>query len=106
MTHNYNYDLATLQQLLLLPTPYIGVLGPKKKMDRMLEELREQGINPSDQQLAVVHGPCGLDLGSETAEEIALSIIAEIQAVLSKRQATPLREKSVSIHAEEVAAKP
>ncbi len=105
MTHNYNYDLATLQQLLVLPTPYIGVLGPKKKMDRMLEELREQGMNPSDEQLAVIHGPSGLDLGSETAEEIALSIIAEIQAVLSKRQATPLREKSASIHAEEAAAK-
>ncbi len=61
-------------------------------------------MNPSDEQLAVIHGPSGLDLGSETAEEIALSIIAEIQAVLSKRQATPLREKNASIHAEEAAA--
>ncbi len=98
MTHNYNYDLAMLRGILPLNLPYIGSLGPKKKLDRMLEELHleNRGIDP--QQLQCVYGPTGLDIGAETAEEIALSMLSEMQAVLQGRAGTPLRNKATMIH--------
>ncbi|GAA4431052.1 XdhC family protein [Pontibacter saemangeumensis] len=98
MTHNYNYDLAVLRHLLPLQLPYIGALGPKKKLDRMLDELREEGVRVTDVQRQVLHGPTGLDIGAETSEEIALSIMAEIKAVLAKRGGAPLRDKADVIH--------
>lgn len=99
MTHNYNYDLAMLQQLLPLQLPYIGSLGPRKKLDRMLEELRGNGVEVTPEQLEKVYGPTGLDIGAEGAEEIALSIFSEIQAVLAGSPGTPLRDKQAPIHA-------
>ncbi|NLR61363.1 XdhC family protein [Chitinophaga polysaccharea] len=101
MTHNYNYDLALLAQLLPLPLPYIGVLGPAKKLQRMLSELMENGIPVSRQQRARIHGPAGLDLGAETPEEIALSVVSEIKSVMSTAAATSLREKNTTIHPRE-----
>jgi xanthine/CO dehydrogenase XdhC/CoxF family maturation factor len=99
MTHNYNYDLAMLKALLPLPVPYIGMLGPRKKLDRMLQELREGGMDITDVMLQKVYGPAGLEIGAETAEEIALSIIAEIQAVLQGKEGGHLRQKKDVIHA-------
>lgn len=101
MTHNYNYDLALLAQLLPLPLAYIGVLGPVKKLQRMLDELGENNICITRQQRERIHGPAGLDLGAETAEEIALSVISEIKSVLSAAAATSLREKTTAIHSRE-----
>lgn len=95
MTHNYNYDMALLQLLLPLNLPYIGALGPKKRLQRMIDEWAEQGNAIPQEQLAKVYGPAGLDVGSENAEEIALSIISEIQSVLSKRNGAPLKFKQV-----------
>jgi xanthine/CO dehydrogenase XdhC/CoxF family maturation factor len=94
MTHNYNYDMAILKQLLPLQLNYVGALGPKKRLNRMLEELKADGVNITTDQLASVYGPAGLDIGSENSEEIALSIISEIQAVLTKRNGSSLRNKS------------
>lgn len=99
MTHNYNYDLAVLELLLQKNCAYIGTLGPKKKLQRMLADLQKKGIIVSDEQLAMLYGPTGLDIGAETAEEIALSILAEIKAVLAKRNGSFLRERKNSIHA-------
>ncbi|MEJ7684243.1 MAG: XdhC family protein [Segetibacter sp.] len=101
VTHNYNYDIAVLRQLVLLPISYIGVLGPKKKLDRMLDELKEEGMHIDEENMKKIFGPAGLDIGAETSDEIALSILSEIQAVLSKRTGTSLREKSESIHPRE-----
>jgi len=98
MTHNYNYDLAMLRALLFVDTPYIGSLGPRKKLDRMLDELREEGLNITTVQLSKIYGPVGLHLGAETPEEIALSIIAEIQAVLKGANGGSLRQSSEFIH--------
>jgi xanthine dehydrogenase accessory factor len=95
MTHNYIYDMAVLKQLLPLQLPYVGVLGPKKRLLRMLEELKDEGMEITDEQLTSVYGPTGLDIGSENADEIALSIIAEMQAVLNNRMGTSLRHKNV-----------
>lgn len=101
MTHNYNYDLAMLKALLSVDTPYIGSLGPKKKLERMLDELRGEGIDITSAQLERIFGPVGLDVGAETPEEIALSIIAEIQSVLKGANGGSLRHSSDFIHSRE-----
>ena len=98
MTHNYNYDLAMLRQLLPLQLPYIGSLGPKKKLHRMLDELLDAGVDITSNQLQRVYGPTGLDIGAETSEEIALSILSEIQAVLHQREGKALLDRSTVIH--------
>jgi len=98
MTHNYNYEIAFLRELLPLKASYIGILGPKKKLERMLGELEDTGIIISKENLDAIHGPVGLDIGSENAEEIALSIVAEIKAVFSKRNGHSLKHKTSLIH--------
>ncbi len=99
MTHNYNYDLAMLKALLQTNATYIGVLGPKKKLDRMLNEIKDGGMKLNQAQLKRIFGPVGLDIGAETAEEIALSIVAEIKGVLTGKTGQSLREKIDVIHA-------
>ena len=94
MTHNFNYDMAMLKQLLPLQLSYIGCLGPKKRLTRMLNDMQEEGLNIPNEQLENVYGPAGLAIGSENADEIALSIISEIQAVLKKSEAVSLRNKT------------
>ena len=98
MTHNYNYDLAVLRQILSLNISFTGVLGPKKKLDRMLGELRDEGQVVTENQLSRIFGPVGLDIGAESPEEIALSIIAEIKSVLTGRQQNSLRDRVEAIH--------
>jgi xanthine dehydrogenase accessory factor len=98
MTHNYNYDLAILGALIGRKVTYIGSLGPRKKMDRMLEELKENGVVINEAGLTCLYGPSGLDIGAETPEEIALSILAEIKAVLAGRSGQPLRNNGDVIH--------
>ena len=98
MTHNYNYDLAMLQALLERKASYIGVLGPRKKLDRMLGELADKGMQITQEQLKTIYGPVGLEIGAETAEEIALSIIAEIQSVFAGKKGSSLRDSKNYIH--------
>jgi len=94
MTHNYNYDLELLKYLLDTNAPYIGTLGPKKKLIRMLEELHLA----TPENKTRVYGPIGLDIGAETAEEIAISILAEIKSVFTGASAIFLKEKKNPIH--------
>ena len=98
MTHNYNYDMAMLRQLLGKTVTYIGMLGPKKKRERMLNELKDEGSNFTEQQLSVLHSPVGLDIGAETSEEIALSILAEIKAMFANKDVQSLRKIKEVIH--------
>jgi len=98
MTHNYNYDLALLKDLVTQGFRYIGILGPRKKLDRMLSELRAGGRILSEDQLAAIHSPIGLDIGAETAEEIAVSIVAEIKAFLGGAAGGLLKDKRDPIH--------
>lgn len=81
MTHNYLYDSKLLQLLLPSPVRYVGVLGPKHRTDRLLQESRAEGRVYSAAQLERLHSPVGIDIGAETSEEIALAIVSEIQAV-------------------------
>ena len=90
MTHNFMQDLELLAVLLPSAIPYVGLLGPKSRGDDLLARTGlERGR---------LHNPIGLDLGGETAEEIALAIVAEVQAVLSGRSAQPLRGVEGPIH--------
>lgn len=98
MTHNYNYDIKILEDLLATDCKYIGVLGPKKKMERMAEELSSAGVVIGDEEEARIFSPVGLDIGAETAEEIALSIAAEIKAVMAEKSAQSLKTKPGPIH--------
>ena len=99
MTHNYNYDLALLKELVKQKQcRYIGSLGPKKKLERMIADLKKEGVNLTKAQLDKIYGPVGLDLGAETAEEIALSVTAEIKKVLSDNSGLSLRDKQTPIH--------
>ncbi|MFB9844950.1 XdhC family protein [Mucilaginibacter ginsenosidivorans] len=98
MTHNYNYEVALLKELLPVRPPYIGILGPKKKLERILGELEEGGMHMTEDRLSRIYGPVGLDIGSEGSEEIALSIVAEIKAVLSSRNGYSLKYKDTPIH--------
>lgn len=98
MTHNYHYDMAMMKALLDKPVPYVGMLGPAGKMQRMLAEFKEQGLDISGPRLDRIFTPVGLDMGAETPEEIALSIISEIKTVLSGRKAGFLRLGREPIH--------
>lgn len=98
MTHNYNYDMAMLKELVSKNAVYIGLLGPRKKRDRIVGELEDNGLKLSPEQLSTIHGPVGLDIGAETPEEIALSIIAEIKAVLSGKKGEQLKNSEGVIH--------
>lgn len=99
MTHNYKYDLSMMKLLLQIKCRYIGTLGPKKRLERMLDELKEEGITVTDEQREMIYGPIGLDIGAEAAEEIALSVLAEIKAVFADRTGGFLRSRPDSIHA-------
>ncbi len=101
MTHNFNYELQVLKDLLPISIPYVGILGPKKKLLKMVENLEKSGKKLSEEDKDKLYGPAGLNLGAEAPEEIALSIISEVKAVLAGEKGTPLREKSGPIHEEE-----
>ena len=98
MTHNYLHDLELLKTLLPSPVRYLGILGPKSRTGKLLQDLQEQGITPTEQQLQRLYNPVGLNIGADTPEEIALSIVAEIQAVLGDRSGGSLRNYQGPIH--------
>jgi xanthine/CO dehydrogenase XdhC/CoxF family maturation factor len=98
MTHNYNYDRAMLEVLLQQKCRYIGTLGPRERLQRMLAELQDLGVKITDEQKSMIYGPTGLDIGAETSEEIALSVLSEIIAVLTGRKGSSLRERTDVIH--------
>ena len=98
MSHNYLQDQALLRGLLNAPLAYLGVLGPHQRTQRLLAALKKEGIAPSHEQAARLFSPVGLDIGAETAEEIALSILGEIQAALTGRKGGSLRNHPGPIH--------
>ena len=98
MTHNYNYDYAILKALLGKNIPYIGALGPKKKLDNMINDLKAENIILNEKQKNILYGPVGLELGAETPAEIALSITAEIMSVMNNKKGGSLRNLLTEIH--------
>ncbi len=90
MSHNYLQDQAMLRVLLRQPLGYLGLLGPRQRSQRLVEQLAQEGIVAANPER--FYAPLGLDLGAQTPEEIALAAIAEIQAVLHARTAAFLRD--------------
>jgi xanthine dehydrogenase accessory factor len=107
MTHNYLDDFAILQWLCASPAQYIGILGSRQRTERLLQELQPKVDINANAQCHRLHAPVGLDIGAETPEEIAIAIIAEIQAVITDRPAGFLKHRQVAIHrAEAVLSSP
>ena len=93
MTHSYPTDLQYLEQLATRDVRYIGVLGPRRRLQRLVEELGDRA--PAGELL---YGPAGLDIGADSPPEIALSILAEIRTALAGRAGSPLRDRAAPIH--------
>jgi xanthine/CO dehydrogenase XdhC/CoxF family maturation factor len=98
MTHNFGRDLLALDRLLPLQLRYVGLLGPRKRHVELLARLSEYRPLDFNMEVRTLFAPAGLDIGSEAPEEIALSIMSEVAAVLSKRRGGFLRERRSDIH--------
>jgi xanthine/CO dehydrogenase XdhC/CoxF family maturation factor len=106
MSHDYDRDRKILQALLSARAikgghrrlPYIGVVGPRRRSEKLLAELALAGVPLTDDELGRIYSPVGLDIGAERPEEIALSIVAEIKAVLAGHGGGLLRDKQGPIH--------
>ncbi|MBI4799993.1 MAG: XdhC family protein [Desulfarculus sp.] len=76
VTRGHLHDKEVLAQALGLPAAYVGMIGSRRKRQLIYQALEEEGFGP--ERLAAVHSPIGLDIGAETPEEIAISIVAEL----------------------------
>jgi xanthine/CO dehydrogenase XdhC/CoxF family maturation factor len=101
MSHSYEQDLTVLAAFLAVGVPvrYLGVLGPQRRTRELLAEVaakakiaEERIPEQVEAWLTHLHAPTGLDLGAESPESVALSVLAEIQKVLTRATALPLRE--------------
>ena len=84
VTRNHELDYHTLRQVITKPAAYIGLIGSKAKRSQIFNKLEKDGFSKSD--MDQIHTPIGLDIGAETPEEIAISILAEMIAVKNKKQ--------------------
>jgi len=98
MTHSYVRDLKYFLALKNTLPIYLGILGPSKRREKLLNELIEQYPEVDEKLLDCVYGPAGLNIGAETAQEVALSIIAEILSVVRDKKPMMLKDKSGGIH--------
>ena len=98
MNHNYTRDKTLIHHLLTASVPYVGALGPSHRTERITDEFQSEDPALTAAHFDKLHGPVGLDIGTETPQEIALAIIAEVQAVLQDRSAQKLRERDGAIH--------
>lgn len=98
MTHSFNKDVQYLLALAQTKPAYFGILGPKHRRERVLEKALDFNPELSIEFLERLHGPAGINIGAESAEEIAVSILAEILSVVRNQQPVQLKEKSGTIH--------
>lgn len=98
MTHHFPRDVELLAWALPSPARYVGVLGPRERTERLLKSIAERGVEPTPAQFERLYAPVGLDIGGGTPEEIAASILAEIQAVRHRRGGGHLRRRASGIH--------
>ena len=97
LTHDDKFDLPALQLALASDAFYVGVIGGRRNQERKRERLRDAGV--SEESLARIAGPAGLDLGGESVPETALSILAEALAARNGRAGGPLAQATQRIHA-------
>jgi xanthine/CO dehydrogenase XdhC/CoxF family maturation factor len=98
MSHNYEYDRDVLRKIVKTNTPFIGILGPRKRFDKMLEEFNAEGLQLTPEDFHRIHSPIGLDIGAEAPDEIAIAIIAEIQSKFANRSGGFLKYRNGPIH--------
>ena len=98
LTHDDKFDEPALRAALESEAFYVGALGSRRNQERRRERLLEAGVAEAD--LDRIMGPCGLDIGADTQEETALSILAEILAVRARRSGGFLKEAKQRIHVE------
>lgn len=99
MGHSFFDDQEWVRRLIASAVPYIGVLGPRRRSERILANLAAAGqVQESDR--VRLYAPVGLDIATDGAEQVAMSILAEIFAVRSRREAPFLRDRSIPIHAD------
>jgi xanthine dehydrogenase accessory factor len=98
LTHDDKFDVPALKAALESEAFYIGALGSRRNQERRRERLLEAGIE--EDALLRIAGPCGLDIGADSNEETAVSILAEALATRAGRQGGPLRTAKQRIHAE------
>ena len=98
MSHDYKTDKINLPKALATRASYIGMLGPKVRAEKIFNALENEGHPITSDDKDRVYAPAGLDIGALSPEEIALSLIAEIRAVFSKRQGNFLRLRQSTIH--------
>lgn len=98
MTHSYVKDLRYLSAVVDKDIPYVGLLGPSKRREKLIHEILEINADIPDTFFDRLYGPAGLNLGAITSQEIAISIIAEILTVIRKQKPISLRRKSTGIH--------
>ena len=98
MTHNFVDDRLAVDELLNTDVPYVGVMGPRERFEEMRAEFDAEGRSFSKTELDRLYTPIGLDLGGGSPYQIALSIVAEVQAVAHGRNPRHLRERDSPIH--------
>ena len=98
MSHDYKTDKYNLPKALKTDSPFIGMLGPKVRSEKIFTELAAEGLVISEKDFERIHAPVGLDIGAVSPEEIALSLIAEVRASFSNREGNFLRLRQSTIH--------
>jgi len=99
MSHNFANDLKFLIELKETHPAYIGMLGPTHRREKILSQFIEYCPDANENFIDRIHGPAGLNIGAETPQEIAISILSEILSVVRNKQPILLKEKSGGIHA-------
>jgi xanthine dehydrogenase accessory factor len=92
-THDYKYELPILREALRSPVRFIGMLSGRKRAEGVRALLREEGF--SEEEIARLQAPIGLDIGGREPEEIALSIAAQLIAV---REGKPIAKRADPSH--------
>ncbi len=98
LTHDEKFDVPALTAALRTDAFYVGAIGARRTQERRRGRLVEAGL--TEAELDRIHGPSGLDLGSDTPAETALSILSEALAVRAGRPGTPLKTAAGRIHVE------
>ena len=97
ISHNYAFDLEVLKSFYPKKFSYLGILGPKKRFDKLRKDLISSGKN-EEAFFEQIFSPSGLNIGADTPDEIAVSIISEIQAAFKNKNGGFLKSLNTPIH--------
>lgn len=98
MSHNFSNDLKYLLELKNAEPAYLGMLGPSDRREKLLSQFIEYCPDIDDQFIENIYGPAGLNIGAETPQEIAISIVSEILTIVRNQVPMSLKEKLGRIH--------